>query len=422
MRLKLPKNALTGIKIYCSKCKKDNPICKHYENHSYRLRLHVAGTKNKIKSKVLSSRSYDEAIIEAIEFKSETIKNDYQTVQLSEEGNDYSVADAIIKYYQYLDGDHKYIHKRKNVSKAHRDECIRFCKYFASVLKKRYDISMKRIVDINQSDVADFYLWADGHYGSKTFNKCFGAVKTFFDFLIDVEEVEMKNPFKNYVSKQVFKSDNLTLTKSEFEKILDAIDTANPIKVYGTKKERKNMYFPYLKDAFKLFLLTGCRREEVVCLKWEDISMTADGTKFFRISNLKVNRANKGNNRVVDSQKKYVPINSDLFELLTKLGFYRKRQSDEYILFPERNIKEKTLMDRISKSFTHYKEQADVEKEVSLKNLRKTYLSWVNAVMSSDTKILSSHATDGVLDKYYLDRTILSAVEKGALEIKIFGT
>jgi hypothetical protein len=41
--------------------------------------------------------------------------------------------------------------------------------------------------------------------------------------------------------------------------------------------------------------------------------------------------------------------------------------------------------------------------------------------MRNETKILSSHATDEVLTKYYLDSKVLSVVEKGALEIKIFG-
>ena len=42
--------------------------------------------------------------------------------------------------------------------------------------------------------------------------------------------------------------------------------------------------------------------------------------------------------------------------------------------------------------------------------------------MLKDTRILSSYASSDVLDKYYLDPLILNAVEKGALEIKIFGT
>jgi integrase len=422
MKLKLPKNHLTGMKIYCNKCKKDNSTCKHYANQCYRFRLHVAGTKNKIKSKVLKSKIYDEALSEAIEFKNEIIKNDYQTVVVDEVGNDYSVVDAILKYYQYLSGEHQYAHKRKTVTEGHRDESIRFCKYFANVLRRKYDISIKRIVEVNQYDVADFYLWAEGHYAPKTFNKCMGGVKSFFDFIIDVEEIEMKNPFRKYVSKHVGKSKNETLTKEEFETILNSIGVVNPIKLYGDSDVRKNMYYPYLKDSFKLFLLTGCRREEVVSLKWSNIFITVNNIKFFKICNLKVQKSNYTKNIDVSIAPKYIPINSDLSNLLIDMGYNDLKNSDEYILYPKRKITDKTLMDKISKSFTHYKEQSGIEKDVSLKNLRKTYLSWVNVVMMGDTKLLSSHTSDSVLEKHYLDPTILSSVEKGALEIKIFGT
>ena len=108
--------------------------------------------------------------------------------------------------------------------------------------------------------------------------------------------------------------------------------------------------------------------------------------------------------------------------MLIELGYEEKKNTNEFVLLANRTITDKTLMDRISKSFAHYKEQSGIEKEVSLKILRKTYLSWVNAVMMKDTRILSSHASNEVLDKYYLDPTILNAVEKGVLEIKIFGT
>jgi|GEM_PF-6703615 len=79
-------------------------------------------------------------------------------------------------------------------------------------------------------------------------------------------------------------------------------------------------------------------------------------------------------------------------------------------------------MNNISKAFTHYRIKAGIDADVSLMDLRKTYLTWVNAVMNQDTKVLSSHGSNAVLTDHYLDRTVLTALEKGALEIKIFGT
>ena len=91
------------------------------------------------------------------------------------------------------------------------------------------------------------------------------------------------------------------------------------------------MYTPYLKDGFKLFLLTGGRREEVVDLRWSDIFITVNGVKFFRIQNLKVVR-----NIKKDEVYKYIPINFDLFDLLLEMGYDEKKQTDDFILFPEK--------------------------------------------------------------------------------------
>ena len=63
-----------------------------------------------------------------------------------------------------------------------------------------------------------------------------------------------------------------------------------------------------------------------------------------------------------------------------------------------------------------------IDKKVSFKNLRKTYLSWVNGVMNKHKGVLSSHSTYEILERYYIDPAILIIIEKGALKISVFGT
>lgn len=279
------------------------------------------------------------------------------------------------------------------------------------------DVTRTRIVDISKNDVARFYDWSDNHFGSeKTFNKCLGALKAFFNFLIDVEEIEMKNPFRKYASKPTIKKNVTTLVKEEFKVILDSVGVVSPYTILGGKGEKKNMFRPYLVDGFKLFLLTGGRREEVVELKWSDILITIEGTKFFKIGNKKVNRSKK-----VEDYIKYIPINIDLFDLLNELGYQEKKNTDDYILFPERNVKSTTIMNDISKGFTHYVKQSGIEKSISLKNLRKTYITWVNHSMGKSTGLLTSHSGDKVLKDHYIDSTILTALEEAVLKVKVFG-
>ncbi|MBF4485595.1 tyrosine-type recombinase/integrase [Flavobacterium sp. CSZ] len=417
IKLKLPSNSHKGIKIYCNDCKRDNPKCNHFSSQKFKVRIHVTGTLNNKVTKVLIARTYNEAVKEAIDFENEVKRNNFQKAEiLPPVQNDYSIADAVIRYNQYLSGDYEFAQYVKTVSDAHRKECIRFCKYFCQSFKGVKDISNSRIDEVNKIDVARFYKWAESHFpGEKTFNKCMSGLKAFFKFLIDIEEIQMKNPFAVYSAKHVQKKNIYSLTKGEFDAILDAVDTFDPKTKLGGKGESKNMYRPYLKNGFKLFLFTGGRREEVVDLKWSDIEIRMDGTKFFRISNLKVERQRK------KECFRYVPINADLNDLLIELGYSEKKYTNNYILFPERTVMTKTIMNDMSKAFSHYKKGVEIEKDVSLKSLRKTYISWVNHVMDKNTGLLSSHSTYDVLERHYIDPTVMTAIEKGALEIKIFG-
>lgn len=422
-KLVLPKRHHPGLKIFCRTCNRDNSKCRHYDQQVYRIRIHVPGSDKKVKSKILDALEYKNAVIKAIQFENELIANNFSVAETiltdesaEDEDNDYSILDSCIKYNQYLNGESYYAHLKKNISKEYKKELIRYCSYFCENVKKSKNIETSRIKDINIKDVSSFYLWAETHYQEKSFNKCMAGVKGFFEFLINIEEVVMKNPFRIYEAKEVLSPEVDAITKQEFDLILEAVDDFCPMLQLGGKGQRKNMYRPYLKHAFRLFLLTGCRREEVVRFRWSDIYETDEKVKLLKVENLKVQRITK-------KQKvhKTVPITVELMDLLIEMGYEEKHTTNEYILHPDRDLGLKSLMDLLSKSFTHYWKSTKVNKDHSLKTLRKTYLTWVDKAMGKDTKILSSHSTDGVLKKYYLDPKVLSVLEKGALEIKIFG-
>tara|TARA_R110000868_G_scaffold1859_1_gene14813 strand:- start:109 stop:1374 length:1266 start_codon:yes stop_codon:yes gene_type:complete len=418
-KLKLPKSPYKGMKIYCHKCKRDNPTCKHFDAHKFKVKIHVAGGGNKKRTKVLTSKDYAKAVIEAIEFEKDLIANNYERLVQVEDGNDYSILDAVLQYQRYLAGQHRYSHKVKKVTLDYQKECVRYCKLFLDNINPVKNVAQTRIINVDQTDVGRFYTWAENHYGEKTFNKCLGGLRAFFKFLIDVEEIVMKNQFAVYESKEVLKKEVVILTEEEFNKVLDSVGVVNPYQILGGKGERKNMFRPYLVEGFKLFLLTGGRREEVVDLKWSDILITVEGIKFFTISNRKVNRIKK--TEQIQKYRKHIPINDDLFDLLVQLGYYDKKNSTDFILFPERKVKTKTIMNDLSKAFSHYLKESGVDKDVSLKNLRKTYITWMNRVLGKNTRLLTSHGGEQVLKDYYLDDKILSAIEEATLKIRVFG-
>lgn len=415
-KLTLPKNHLKGLKIYCNKCKKYNPKCNHIDDLLYRVVVHIPGTKNSTKIKTLISKNYEDAVKESIDIIKDLKSNDYRDLSIDNDSNEYTLIGAILKYNQYLSGEYELKHLIKKVTEGHRKESLRFIKLFCNVLKSHHNFEIMRVRDVTVKDVSRFYESMESHYSARTFNKCMISLKSFFNFLIEIEKVDMKNPFSVYNSKSVLSTINETITKDEFERILDSIDGSDSLLKLGGKGEVKNMYRDYLKLGFKLFLLTGGRREEVVDLRWSDIYFSGD-TYFFMIKNKKVER----NQNIDGDFNKYIPINSDLLDLLNEIGYEEKKTSKDFILCPERNESVLTIMNTLSKSFTFYKNKSGVTKNISLKHLRKTYISWVNQVMGSDTRILTSHSTDGVLKEHYLDPTILDTIQKGMLNIKVFG-
>jgi len=418
-KLTLPKSPHKGLKIFCKTCRVDNPRCKHYNRQIYRVRIHIPGTKNSTKSFYLEAENYNDAVIECALIEKELIQNGFEKVNQidSESLTDYNIGDAVVKYREYMSGESKYAHLKKNISQGHIDECVRFCWKLVENVALSKNIKRTRPTDIKIEDVSNFYIWAEENYSSKTFNKCFIAVRAFFEFLIEIENIEIKNPFRKFVPKVIIPSTIDIITEDEFNQILAAVDTFSPFITLGGKGEKKNMFKPYLKDGFKLFLLTGGRREEVVDLKWSDIYSTPQGVKLFIIDNLKVKRMKKNNKEC----KKYIGINADLEDFLIDLGMNEKIGKDEYILSPNRDRITKTIMDDLSKGFSHYKKGAGIGKNISLSNLRKTYLTWHHQVLGDDTGLVSSHSTTQVLEKYYLDPKVLTAVEVSALKVRVFG-
>jgi integrase len=419
IKLTLPKNPHKGLKIFCRTCRVDNSKCRHYDRQIYRVRIHVPGTKNGTKSFYLEAKNYNDAIIECALFEKELIQNGFEKVKQIDSVSltDYSIGDAVVKYREYMSGESKYAHLKKNLTQEHIDECIRFCWKLVENVALTKNIKRTRPTDIKIEDVSNFYIWAENNYGDRSFNKCFIAVRAFFEFLIEIENIEMKNPFRKFVPKVVTPTNIDIISEDEFNQVLAAVDTYNPYITLGGKGEKKNLYKPYLKDGFKLFLLTGGRREEVVDLKWSDIFSTPQGVKLFIIDNLKVKRIKKNNKEC----KKYIGINVDLEDFLIELGMNEKIGKDEYILYPNRTSTTKTIMTDLSRGFSHYKEGAGIKKDISLSNLRKTYLTWHHQVLGDDTGLVSSHSTTHILDKYYLDPKVLTAVEISALKVRVFG-
>ena len=102
------------------------------------------------------------------------------------------------------------------------------------------------------------------------------------------------------------------------------------------------------------------------------------------------------------------------------MGYENKKGKDEYLISPDRSkTSTYALMDNLSKGFSHFYKQLGTGRDLQLKSLRKTYLTYLSAALSGDTKSLSSHTTDEVLQKHYVDEKIVS---KAVKELNIFNS
>lgn len=62
-----------------------------------------------------------------------------------------------------------------------------------------------------------------------------------------------------------------------------------------------------------------------------------------------------------------------------------------------------------------------ITKDISLSNLRKTYISWHNKELGVDTGLVTNSADRGVLKKHYIDPKIMTTIEIAALNVRVFG-
>ncbi|WP_281989761.1 tyrosine-type recombinase/integrase [Aquimarina aggregata] len=443
-RKKLPKNKHKGIFIYCNKCckyfswttktEKNGVIepncgesgkgystCKHKESLKYKARVHVPGTVKGTTSKTLFAQSYDEAVIEAIEFankfKAEIFNTDDRRAE-PKSSRIYLLA-AEAKFVDYLADIDVPEHKKKNRSKDNIENHIRSLKYFNKVLAKmKIDTRLLPVDRINDSHVGYFHKYLISEFGNRSYNKHMGYLKFFFKWIIENYHPNLKNPF--IVQNKIVTNNKETITAEEFNNLLKDITPENGIFISPTAKSKfkRNFYAPFLKEGFLLALHTGGRREEVVGLKWNMIRERNNKPTYIEFSNLKVERIKKEEGQKTVAPK-IVPITKGLLEILLDLGYNEKNGLDEYIICPDRTkYSKKTLMEKLSKGFSHYYKQLDTGRNLQFKCLRKTFLTYLEQVAKGDTKLLSSHASDKVLQKHYIDERIVS---KAVQEVHIFG-
>ncbi len=422
----------TNIKSHCKSNHLSLEDCAHPECLRYKIYFHLSGTKNKRITKTFESRNYKTVLKEATKFK-ETLKqggsaNVLPPPELKERKQVEIPAVAIdnllplmAKYLTFISGDISIpLHLRKSRSTPYVSEIERCFKILIDLLKKeRYHPDTLKIGDIEKNIVGKFfeYLQSEKKLSNRSINKQVSFLRTFYHWIVKHEGIQVNNPFA-FVVKLPEYSNPLAITNEEFQKVLEVTTPEKGMMQYGGVKEWRNMYRPWLKDAFKLALFTGRRREEIINFMWRDIIKDKSGTPILISSaDRKVNNIQ---HRTEEGQKKinYIPITAELYQLLLDLGYEKFKGSDQYILAPQVNMqRNKSMADAISRSFSHFFKLSNPARKLKFKSIRKAYLTSMQ-VRTGDAKIVSGHSGNAVLEKHYFDKAVIA---QSLRDFSVFG-
>lgn len=420
-QLQIEKNSFS-LRVYCPTCKRQyyyNNIqkCEHFDKQFYKSIVYGEGSVRKTRQ--YKTRKWGDALISAIEFKKHVKTATpivIETVLPDEISPQYiSIKEAANLFLRFKHDDGVQPHQVRNLSEQYLDSMRLYIQQFIDSMRKNgYKVDQMPISQINEVHVGQWYMTMTEHYSRGSWNAPITILRLWIEYMKDRRGVNMYNPFKD--AKLVQVENNVeAITKDEFEGVCQAVGTTSPYNYLGGKTtKRKNRFRPYLVDTFKLALLTGLRREEIMTLTWRDIQFIDDEFGYMIITdNLKVERMTQKK-----YAKKYIPIYDELEKFLTEMGWKELKGSDYFIIEPHRTATLKTLMNNMSKGFTHYYKQAFPGRPLKQqKVLRKTYLTYLAKHVDSDVVHFSSHSGIKVLEDHYFDKKILA---KG-FGMKMFG-
>ncbi|MBP6335231.1 MAG: site-specific integrase [Bacteroidia bacterium] len=302
---------------------------------------------------------------------------------------------------------------RKVRSSAHiKDVEHAFIVFTEAIKENRLDWEGITINDLNDEVIGYIYEHLEQrNYSARTKNKYYSYGKSFLKWWQD-EYYPIRNWFSRITRhEEVHNPQSMPL--NEFDDLLEILSPEGGVKEYQSKsKPTRNYYKPYLKSAFKLGLLTGLRREELINLKWGNIQYDKEEQPIYiKVEDYKSNRIRK---RELNKKYKYVPISSELQKLLVEMSRSIETQNDEFILAPEiRQSRTKSMADNLSRGFSHFYEQLNTGRSLTFKSLRKSYITALKQY-TFNPKEISGHSGNQVLERHYIDR------EKVAISMRNF--
>lgn len=401
----------TGLKVYCSKCNKQVATncgltkmkidtCQYARSHKFKAVVYIPRTFSSRRTRLMMSTNVEEALIEMIDYREELKNASYQPAQKYKAKKPTNLLIELCQdFIDFNEGVGVPEHLKRKRTQMHIKDITRGLLRLSTALKHNgYNLETLKIDKLGDEEVGMFhsYLLKDLKLGKATYNRHIKTINGFYKWLAKHKGLILDNPFARIELTKTYTVAKI-VTNEEFKSLLKVICVENGLQV--GEAEKRNRYRVYLIDAFKLALETGCRREELALLKWNNIIELEEGVEVIKIDNLKVNRIMTGED--TGEHIRHIPMTRSLKQLLITLGYNEKKGNDAYIIERPKNILTITFMESLSRAFGHYIKLVS-DRELQFKDLRKTYITRLTQELGSNAKIFTGHSNDEVLKGHYI--------------------
>lgn len=390
---------ITGLTIYCNKCKQGSKKwkCAHPDKQVYKLLVHLPGTEHGKRTQVLDTRNQAEAVKMALSQR-ESMKT---ITAIISEARPLSIPDYIASFIDYNERPPK---NGKVISPDTITDYVlhlsRLMDYFDSKGIRPGSLTTENITD---SFAEQAFNSVRAHAG-RTQHKYFRTYSAFCNYLIEVKRVIAINPFKGWR----FEEEELAIEiiqQHEFESLLQHIDGDHPKFVMDERGKPRHYWFPWLKDAIKLGLYSGARRQEIPIIKWSDVIQNRNTLQLsggvLMLKDIK-NTAIQGSMKI---KNKPIEINDDLSDLLQSMDYLSSRGLDRYIIDGDEKFSRRTIKDALSNSFAYYFNfVARPAGSLSFGCLRKTWFTNCYTEVGDHASMMGGHSDTAVTAAHYINK------------------
>jgi integrase len=229
------------------------------------------------------------------------------------------------------------------------------------------------VTRLNETHVEQYITWRSGVVADGTLKREVGALSAAFNHAIKKQKWRIENPcLKAEIPKEP-KGRVRYLTRPEAKRLLQAAE------------------LPYLADFIELALNTGCRKGELLNLKWENIDFS---TRLIYLDQTK------------SGDWQTVPINEEARQVLVRRMRLREQicPNSRWVFFhmvPALNSKVGDRVKNIRKSFKSACNRAGIE-NFRIHDLRHTFASWLvmKGVPLFEVSKLLRHASIQMTERY----------------------